>query len=268
MIGGPPALRAGARPAAPATLEDERGAWRRLAAIASAPYRRAGPYAWRHARGKLAHDPAFAHLVRAGLLAPRARVLDLGCGQGLLTSVVRAAAQLSREGRWPRGWPAPPLDVRVTGIERLARDVARARIAMRGEAAFVCGDMRATAFPACDAIVVLDALQYIDHAEQDDVLARSHAALRGGGTLVLRVGDASRRLRFAWSRAVDRLLMGLRGGGWQPIRGRALDQWLHQLRTTGFDAVDVTPLGRGGFANMLLVARVDPRPATATPPRA
>ncbi|HEX2539735.1 MAG TPA: methyltransferase type 11, partial [Caldimonas sp.] len=73
--------------------------WRSLIDGASEPYRRAGRFAWHFARGKLRWDPVFGHLVERGLIAPRARVLDIGCGQGLLASLVDAAGTAEREGR-------------------------------------------------------------------------------------------------------------------------------------------------------------------------
>ena len=65
----------------------------------------------------------------------------------------------------------------------------RARAALGDRATIVCGDMRTTAFPRSDVVVLLDALQYVDRAAQDDVLARARAALHGGGILLMRVGD-------------------------------------------------------------------------------
>jgi SAM-dependent methyltransferase len=53
---------------------------------ASAPYRSAGRFAWYFARGKLNGDPAFLGLLERGLIPDDARILDLGCGQGLLAA--------------------------------------------------------------------------------------------------------------------------------------------------------------------------------------
>ena len=100
--------------------------WRELVAAASEPYQRAGRFAWHFARGKLRWDPVFSHLLARGLIAPRTRVLDIGCGQGLLASLLAAAAQAAREGRWPSDWAEAPIDVRVSGIDLLERDVERA----------------------------------------------------------------------------------------------------------------------------------------------
>jgi SAM-dependent methyltransferase len=183
-------------------------------------------------------------------------VLDVGCGQGLLGSVLEAARELAHDGRWPRDWAPAPFDARVTGIELVARDAMRARAALGDGATIVCGDMRTTAFPPSDVVVLLDVLQYVDRAAQDDVLARARAALRGGGTLLMRVADASHRVSFAWTRAVDRLVMRWRGGRWTRIEGRPASAWKERLGALGFRPVDAMRLVGGGFANVLLVARV------------
>ena len=69
-----------------------RADWPALLDAASAPYRRAGPFAWRFARGKLGMDPVFRYLLCEGLIPPHAHVLDIGCGQGLLASLLRSCA--------------------------------------------------------------------------------------------------------------------------------------------------------------------------------
>jgi 2-polyprenyl-3-methyl-5-hydroxy-6-metoxy-1,4-benzoquinol methylase len=83
-----------------------RADWPTLLNAASAPYRGAGQFAWRFARGKLGLDPVFRHLLREGLIKPSARVLDIGCGQGLLASLLRSCSAIEHEGRWPNGWAA------------------------------------------------------------------------------------------------------------------------------------------------------------------
>jgi len=81
---------------------------RPLFEAATRPYIGAGQYAWHFARGKLRHDPVFFSLLRRGLLPERGNLLDLGCGQGVLLSLIRAAQEQYRAGLWPRDWPAPP----------------------------------------------------------------------------------------------------------------------------------------------------------------
>lgn len=220
------------------TMADD-PAWRALLDRACAPYRPAGRYAWHFARGKLGLDPVFRHLVSAPLIPPGARVLDLGCGQGLLGSLLLA--------RGP---------VRYTGIELSARDADRARVALgaSGRATIVCGDLREQAFPTADAVVLLDVLHYLDAAAQDAVLARACAALAPGGRLLLRVGDAGAPRGYGFSRWVDRVVSSLRRGA-PPVEGRPLSVWVERLRALGLE-VETRPMSHGTpFANVLLVAQ-------------
>ncbi len=234
-------------------------AWTTLLDTACAPYRAAGRFAWHFARGKLSMDPVFRHLIEQGHIRPSARVLDIGCGQGLLASLLASTGTLARQGQWPSAWPPAPAPERVTGIELMSRDVARARAALAplGEKAqFVCGDMRSTDFPAVDAVVILDVLHYISIAEQDQVLARVRAALPPGGLLLLRVGDAASRRGFAVSQWVDAVVTRIRGHRVLPQYGRTLAAWSAQLQSLGF-AVRSQPMSSGTpFANVLLIAKV------------
>jgi SAM-dependent methyltransferase len=230
--------------------------WALLVDAASAPYRRCGRFAWHFARGKLRWDPVFRHLIGHGLIAPQSRVLDIGCGQGLLASVLNGASGLARQGRWPTHWA--PVDVRVTGIELMPHDVQRARAALGTTAQFVCGDMRQTTFPPADTVVILDVLHYVSPADQDDVLQRAREALRGGGRLLLRVGDAAQSRGYRVSQWVDRLVTRVRGHRIAPRFGRPLPQWIERLRALGFQ-VRSEPMSHGTpFANVLLVASVGP----------
>ena len=230
--------------------------WRFLVASASAPYRRSGRFALHFARSKLRWDPVFRYLIGRGLIAPRSRVLDIGCGQGLLASLVHAAAAQARLGAWPAEWAAAPVDARVTGIEVAASDVSRARKALGPHAEFVCGDMRHTAFPSADTVVILDALHYISIAEQDELLVRARAALAGGGSLVLRVGDAASRLGFAISQWVDRLVVSARGQSMRPRCGRTRDEWRSRLLALGFEVTSLPMRSGTPFANVLFVGTV------------
>ncbi|MEO7056120.1 MAG: class I SAM-dependent methyltransferase [Caldimonas sp.] len=231
-------------------------AWRMLLDSASEPYRRSGRFAWHFARNKLRWDPVFGHLVAEGLIAPRARVLDIGCGQGLLASLVRAAGLAAENGRWPQAWAPAPTGARVTGIEMMARDVARARDALGDGAEFICADMRDAVFPDADTIVILDVLHYVPFDEQNAVLARVRAALGHGGRLVLRVGDAASRSRFLSSQWVDRIVTSVRGHRVRPRYGRTIAEWQARLAQLGFE-VSSRPMHAGTpFANILLVGTV------------
>ncbi|MEJ5988639.1 class I SAM-dependent methyltransferase [Ramlibacter sp. PS3R-8] len=238
-------------------MATERAAWSRLLDRASEPYRGAGRFAWHFARGKLGRDPVFRHLLKNGLIAPGARVLDVGCGQGLLASLLRACAAMRAAGEWPPSWPDAPTGTQLTGIELMQRDVERARAALGvgGDARFVCGDMRSEPYPSSHAVVILDVLHYVTHEEQDAVLQRVHDALVPGGRLLLRVGDADERRGFAVSQWVDRVVTRVRGHTVAPVYGRPLADWIAQLRKLGM-RVEPHPMSQGTpFANVLLVAQ-------------
>ena len=238
--------------------------WRELHGAACAPYRQVGRFAWHFARGKLGRDPVFRGLLERGELPGGARVVDIGCGQGLLASLLQACADLERAGCWPAPWPAAPRAASYLGIELMQRDVARARQATAALAlapAFECADMRRAALPPCELVVILDVLHYVDHAAQSALLTRVRDALlqgRVGGPrrLLLRVGDAAAGRGFAISQWVDRAVTLVRGHKAPPTWGRPLAAWVALLRDLGF-VVQSLPMSQGTpFANVLLVADV------------
>jgi hypothetical protein len=70
---------------------------------ACAPYRRSGRFAWHFARGKLGRDPVFRGMLERGDLPASARVVDIGCGQGLLASLLQACMRCMRGRPLARG---------------------------------------------------------------------------------------------------------------------------------------------------------------------
>ena len=118
--------------------------------------------------------------------------------------------------------------------------------------------MRSVAFPPADTVVILDVLHYVERREQDEVLARVRSALGDAGTLLLRVGDAASRRRFATSQWVDRLVFLLRGCRARPQNGRTVSDWIALLVDLGFQVSD-RPMSQGTpFANVLLIATLGP----------
>jgi SAM-dependent methyltransferase len=229
--------------------------FRALAGEAAARYPARDRYARHFARGKLRGDPVFVHLLRGGLLPGDARVLDLGCGQGLLFALLLAARESHVAGRWPADWPAPPVARALRGIDLMPRDIERARVASGAAAELVCGDIRSAEFGKAGVVVILDVLHYIDHEAQRDVLRRVRDTLGPGGTLLLRVADASSSLRFRITIAVDLAAMFLRGHRISRLHNRSVAQWKEVLASLGFH-VEPVPMSAGTpFANVLLVAR-------------
>lgn len=236
--------------------------WAQLLALACAPYRQAGRFAWHFAQGKLGRDPVFHAMFERGHLRGRTHMVDIGCGQGLLASLMLAAQAPEFQQDWPVHWHRLPTDMAYTGIDLMPKDIARAEVALRPIVAgvgarrvqLICADMRATPLPACDLVVILDVLHYVPHDDQVTVLREVAQALAPRGRLLLRVGDANQRRGFAISQWVDRTVTRIRGHRAAPIYGRALPDWIRLLETVGF-AVRPEPMSQGTpFANVLLVA--------------
>lgn len=232
-------------------------AWRALHQAATEPYRHAGRFTWHFARGKLARDPVFRHLVERGGLGRGGRVVDIGCGQGLLASLLQSCTDLSRSGHWPQAWAPAPRATAYTGIELMRRDVARAERSVGTLALaprFVNADMCTAPLPACDLVVILDVLHYVGHDAQAGVLRRVRDALAPRGRLLLRVGDVADRRGFRISQWVDFVVTLTRGHRVPPTWGRTVAEWSVLLAGLGFD-VRALPMSAGTpFANVLLIA--------------
>jgi SAM-dependent methyltransferase len=223
---------------------------------ATAPYRSAGRFAWHFARGKLAGDPVFVGLLEHGLIPNKARIVDIGCGQGLLASWLLAAHAMKKKGKWPAHWPKAPNPVSIHGIELMPRDVERAQRALGKAARFTVGDMCSVDFGTADAVVILDVLHYVSIEAQNDVLRRVRDALAPNGTLILRVGDAGGGWPFRFSVWVDRVVTFARGHRNSRMFCRPLKDWQAALGSLGF-SVSTLPMNKGTpFANILLVAKL------------
>jgi len=216
--------------------------FRALAREAAASYPPRERFARHFAYGKLTGDPVFAHLLAGRLVPAGARVLDLGCGQGLIAALLDAAG-------------TPPTS--YLGVDLSGRDIERARGMGKSWAKFVVGDIRTCEMPLSDVIVVLDVLHYVDHDAQARILARIRAALAPQGRLLLRVADADGSLRFRVTGWTDRLAMRLRGHAFDRLWPRPVSEWRGELGQHGL-AVDSVPMSAGTpFANVLLLASYD-----------
>jgi len=249
----------GPRPRAPARRFEAE-----LIDAAARRYDDAGVAVRRFARGKLRRDPIYLALLAGGELPRRGRLVDLGCGHGLALAVLATAAEWPGDGtrpRWPAGWPPAAAGLELIGIERSARRAAAARAAAGGGAEVREADLTAVDPPPCDAALLLDVLHYLGAADQEALLDRTARALAPGGVLLIREADAAGGLRFALTRAAERLAALARGHWRQRFHYRSAAGWERLLADRGLDA-RTRPMGRGTpFANVLIVAQ------TPAPPR-
>jgi uncharacterized protein (DUF2062 family)/2-polyprenyl-3-methyl-5-hydroxy-6-metoxy-1,4-benzoquinol methylase len=237
--------------------------WRRPGAFAvmreaaAEPYLEVGLRHWEIVRGKLRWDPMYRGLLEIGLLPRPGRLVDLGCGRGILLSLLAAVADADLE---PPGSPDAVPEMELVGIELRRRLVRTARTALgrrrhRPKIEVRQGDLVHCAVPACDTAALLDVLHYLPEAAQEDLLRRVAAALAPGGVLLVREADADAGWRFAATQGGERLMSILRGHLLQDFHFRGHGEWTALLRAAGL-AVDSLPMSEGTpYGNVLLIAR-------------
>jgi uncharacterized protein (DUF2062 family)/trans-aconitate methyltransferase len=239
-------LRARRRPAAVEALIEE----------AARPYLACGVFDWEFVRGKLRYDPLYLSLLRRGGLPAEGRLLDLGCGRGILLALLVAAREQARREALPEGWPPPPADLVLHGIEGRPKTAATATAALAGAATIATADLATAPLPAARAVLLLDVLHYLPAAAQARLLERAAACLEPGGVLLMREPDAAGGLRFLATRLAERLCALARGHLRQRFHYRSAAAWRELLATCGLGVSDAEPLSAGTpYANVLLAAR-------------
>lgn len=213
--------------------------------------------AWEFARAKLRGDPVYRAVLSSDWL-PRSGVLvDIGCGPGLLLALIAEAVDAAREGHWPpAGWPQPPAEMRLVGIELRPRAADLARHALGDEGEIHTGDARDVALPAViDVVAIFDVLHMMDREAQRPLIARVATAMPIGAVLLVREADAAAGWRFRMVR-LGNTMTALVRGHWRPrFAFRTATEWRAELTALGFE-VSLAPMSEGTpFANVLLVAR-------------
>lgn len=119
-------------------------------------------------------DATVAHLAGRGLLGPGTRVLDLGCGPGLLAGRMAAA-----------GAAATGVDISGGSLEHARRAAAEAGLEIR----YLLRDFRELDFDGEFDLVIqsFGELSTLDDATRDGLLAAARRALVPGGRLVFDV---------------------------------------------------------------------------------
>lgn len=218
-------------------------------------YKDVGMFHWEFVRGKLRHDPLYFNLLRRGFLPPEGLLLDLGCGRGILFSLLLAARDLHAKGTYPKDWAPPPSSLTFHGIEGRPKTAEAAREALAGEATIETGDLQTADFPKAEAILLLDVLHYLPAPGQETLIARAAAALAPGGVLLIRDADAAAGWRFTATRIQERFSSMARGDFRQRFHYRSAAEWRTLLEKQGL-TVDLQPMGMGTpYANVLLAAR-------------
>jgi SAM-dependent methyltransferase len=182
-------------------------------------------------------------LLRAEAYFPKSgKFVDLGCGNGLFPAILKLGA--------------PARD--VLGIDLDARKLAEARKALAGVPGldFREGDVVSFAYPPADVFSLIDVLYLLPYEDQDAVLGKCRAALKPGGTLLVKEMDTRPRWKYIWNAIQETVavkLVGFTLGGRFYFRGRA--ETIGRLRDLGFDVAFVR-LDRGyWYPHVLYLAR-------------
>jgi SAM-dependent methyltransferase len=232
---------------------------KRLAGRAASRYRAGDLWAYYFALCKLRNDPFYSVLLAEGWIPPNARILDLGCAQGLLAAWLLAAQESHSAGVWDSTCPVPVSIASYRGVDRSAAEIRRAQQALGGQAEFAVGDMAHADLSGTTLIVLLDVLHYLDYAAQRNFLRLVRAALPADGMLLLRIGDSDGSMSARISGWVDRLVVRLRSSGDGALCRRPLKEWLALLEDIGFRVQEVARQRSLGYVNCLLRAFPAPR---------
>jgi SAM-dependent methyltransferase len=153
------------------------------------------------------------------LLPDEGRILDIGCGFGLFAAYF-GQTQPAR---------------RIVGVDPNARRIAMARrvcdhVGVPGNT-FVAGDARDVALEGPFAgAYVLDVMHHIPAADQLPLLERLRDLLAPRGVLVVKDITTEPRFGLAFTRALDRLMVGWR----EPLAYRHHRAWGEMLTSLGF----------------------------------
>ncbi len=224
-------------------------------------YLATGMFQWEFVRGKLRYDPVYFSLLRTGALPPEGRLLDLGCGRGLLLALLLTAREQVEKGEYPTDWPPPPrLDLQ--GIETSHKLVDIARRALGADAPVEAADLRdLPELPPARVVLLLDVLHYLPAAAQETLLAQIAAALEPGGLLLLRDADAAAGWRFTATRLQERASALARRHWRQSFHYRSQAEWIALLEKNGL-ATAAEPMAQGTpYANVLVVGKKPSPPA-------
>ncbi len=221
-------------------------------------YRSAGKFDREFVRGKLRHDPMYWPILSSPDLPHSGRLLDIGCGRGILLALIDSARCLD-DLRMERGQPSdgrsPSREAELCGVELRPSLAAVARQALGKAAQIESRDAADGRLPSARMVILLDVLHYLSASQQSTLLGRVAEALEPGGVLVMREADAAMGWRFAATRIAERTCAIARGHWRQGFCYRTAMAWRQLLKEHGLE-VSERPMWEGTpYANRLVEAR-------------
>jgi uncharacterized protein (DUF2062 family) len=219
-------------------------------------YLGSGVFVWEFANGKLRKDPVYREVLRRGLLPADGTLLDLGCGRGLMLTLLAEARERYKKGLWPSEWPPAPVGLALRGVELRGRVALSARQALGDGGIIEDGDVCSFDLPVSRAVLLFDVLQMLPYEAQSDVLARIAASLEPGGVLIIREADRSGGWRFHIVHAANWVKGVFEGTFRRRFCFCSAAEWTKRLESLGF-AVRCFSLSEDTqLANVLIEARL------------
>ncbi|MCC7123318.1 MAG: class I SAM-dependent methyltransferase [Acidobacteria bacterium] len=224
-------------------------AFDRLADRAGTRYARGSMTTWQFANAKLRSDPIYAQTLCEDVLASGGTLVDIGCSQGLMLALLaEARCETAAEASLPRF-------EHLIGVEVRAAVAQQAREALGNEATILEADATTAPLPACDAVLIFDVLHLLSPEQQWALLKTVAAALRPGGTLLVREANPHGGAGFAIVRTVNRLKRMMGGDRHGRLTFRDVPGWVRLFRDAGFEPVN-DPDAHGPLNNVLYRLRL------------
>jgi uncharacterized protein (DUF2062 family)/2-polyprenyl-3-methyl-5-hydroxy-6-metoxy-1,4-benzoquinol methylase len=201
-----------------------------------------------YARTKLMGDPVARLITDIAAASPDGlgEVVDLGCGRGQLGLLLLELGHATRV----RG-----IDWDAAKVEAASQAAAATGSGLQPVAAtFERGDAREADLGEADTVLLIDILHYFKLAEQDALLRRAAAAVRPGGTLMVREADTERGWRSVMTQLEERLFTLLRVNRGERVHMRPASELVRVLAEAGLEATVRPAWGKTPFSNVLLVA--------------
>lgn len=218
-------------------------------------YLESGISHWEFVRGKLRFDPMYRALPGSEALPRSGRLVDIGCGRGILLALLATAREQRDTLSPPDSWRVPSESLELVGIELRETWARVARAALGSAARIESGDAADVPLPPAHAILLLDVLHYLSREDQERLLRRVAEALEPGGAVLIREADADGGWRFWMTRAAERLCALARGHWRQRFHYRSAGAWCRLLESHGLEVVE-RPMSAGTpYANHLIEAR-------------
>jgi SAM-dependent methyltransferase len=186
-------------------------------------------------RWSIRHERA-AWIFKQLELSEGCRILDLGCGDGVLDSCL---ADLGAE---------------VTGVDRIASVLDQAEEeAGERSVTFVCGDLRNLMFDAgsFDAVLLFEVVGLMDVEEDEKLIASVHHWLRPGGALLVDCPRKPTNNNHTWERDFDDGTLRSASSFDESTRLQHIDPTFERKDGVTIDMVDPYARTRGDYTGIM-----------------